>query len=212
MTTTDAAGRPEKPGRLSSAARPLRHALERSPHDTALRSTLIELYREGGARDQAGRYAVATPDADPRDVTAYLRWAIAQGADEKRVREFSLLDDDATLPDGFAADLSSGNVRMTPAERWADRGETAMFIGLASLLVALVATFAAVTFWASVAPFVAHLSSRLTALAWGVSFAAFAVASWLDRNRRAAAVKGAASVAFVLIGVTGLISLATSGP
>lgn len=216
MTTTDAAtgdaDRPDETGRLSTAARPLRRALERSPHDAAVRSALVKLYREGGAPDQAGRYSVAAPDADPREVMAYLRWAIAQGADEKRVRELSLLGDDTALPAGFVADLSARNARRTPAERWEDRGETAMFIGLALLLLTLVSTFAAVTFWLTAAPFVAHLTSRLTALAWGLSFAAFAVANGIDRRRRAAAVKGAASVAFILIGVAGLVSLATSGP
>lgn len=216
MTTTDAAtgdaDRPDGTGRLSTAARPLRRALERSPHDAAVRSALVKLYREGGAPDQAGRYSVAAPDADPREVTAYLRWAIAQDADEKRVRELSLLGDDTALPAGFVADLSARNARRTPAERWEDRGETAMFIGLALLLLTLVSTFAAVTFWLAAAPFVAHLTSRVTALAWGLSFAAFAVANGIDRRRRAAAVKGAASVAFILIGVAGLVSLATSGP
>lgn len=216
MTTTDAAAggadSPESSSRLSSAARPLRRALERSPHDAALRVALVKLYRDGGTPDQAGRYAVATPDADPREVVAYLRWAIAQGADERRVRELSLLDDDTALPADFVADLSAGNARRTPAERWEDTGETAMFLGLALLLITLIATFAAVTFWLAAAPFVAHLTSRLTALVWGISFAAFAVANGIDRRRRAAAVKGGASVAFILIGVAGLVSLATSGP
>ena len=193
------------------AARPLRSALERDPHDADLRTALVVLYRAGGAREQAGRYSVAAPDADPDEVSAYLRWAIAQGADEARVRHLSLLDDSQPLPEGFVADLAAGRVRRTPAEAWETRGGTAMFVFGALIVITLVATFAAVIFWAPAAPFIAHLGSRLFALAWAVAFACFTVADALRRRRWDAAWKGAASVVLFVFGAAGLVSLFTGG-
>ncbi|WP_413355049.1 DUF6584 family protein [Microbacterium sp. 1P06AB] len=196
---------------IRRAARPLRSALERDPHDADLRTALVSLYRASGAREQAGRYSVATPDADPDEVSAYLRWAIAQGADEARVRRLSLLDDSQPLPDGFVADLAAGRVRRTPAEAWDARGGTAMFVFGALIVITLVATFAAVIFWAPAAPFIAHLGSRLFALAWAVAFACFTVADTLRHLRKDAAWKGVVSVVLFVFGAAGLVSLFTGG-
>lgn len=193
------------------AARPLRSALERNPNDANLRTALVVLYRASGAREQAGRYSVAAPDADPDEVSAYLRWAIAQGADEARVRRLSLLDDSQPLPDGFVADLAEGRVRRTPAEAWDARGGTAMFVFGTLIVVTLVATFAVVIFWVPAAPFIAHLGSRLVALAWAVAFACFTVADALRRRRWDTAWKGVASVMLFAFGAAGLMGLFTGG-
>lgn len=193
------------------AARPLRSALERNPHDEDLRTALVSLYRASGVREQAGRYSVATSDADPDEVSAYLRWAIAQGADEARVRRLSLLDDSKPLPEDFVADLAAGRARRTPAETWEAWGGTAMFVFGALIVVTLVATFAVVIFWAPAAPFIAHLGSRLFALAWAVAFACFTVADVLRRRKKDAAWKGVVSVVLFVFGAAGLVSLFTGG-
>ncbi|THE07996.1 hypothetical protein E1I21_04610 [Microbacterium oleivorans] len=196
---------------IRRAARPLRSALERDPKDVDLRAALVPLYRAGGALEQAGRYSVVAPDADPDEVSAYLRWAIAQGADEARVRHLSLLDDSQPLPEDFVADLAAGRVRRTPAEAWDELGGTAMFVFAALIVITLVATFAVVIFWAPAAPFIAHFGSRLFALAWAVAFACFAVADALRHRGKGAAWKGVVSVVLFVFGAAGLVSLFTGG-
>ncbi|WP_060915065.1 DUF6584 family protein [Microbacterium oleivorans] len=193
------------------AARPLRSALERNPNDADLRTALVALYRASGAREQAGRYSVAAPDADPDEVSAYLRWAIAQGTDEARVRRLSLLDDSQRLPEDFVADLAAGRVRRTPAEAWDERGGSAMAVFAALIVITLVVTFAVVIFWTPAAPFIAHLGSRLFALAWAVAFACFSVADALRHRRKDAAWKGVVSVVLFVFGAAGLVSLFTGG-
>lgn len=76
-----------------------RLALDRT--NRALRDELIATYRAQGHGDQAGRFDLLNPDADPRERQQYLNWVVTHCWFKPQVgilRELSLLPAEAELP------------------------------------------------------------------------------------------------------------------
>lgn len=87
----------------------LKHRLRNDPADEEARADIVGVYRSLGHLDQAGRYAIGMEEGVPREeLRAYAGLVRTLGADEKRVRQLSLVPADRELPGEIRKAIEAG--------------------------------------------------------------------------------------------------------
>lgn len=186
-------------GRLGEAGRLLRTRLKEDPLDDSLRRALAALYRTAGHPDQAGRYEIAMPDSIPSERDAYLRFLIATGADEERIRSLSILPPDVAIPGRVLTELEVRRRSVAANSSW----ETVATVGgwcfnLAVVITLVVVYFAAVFGGESVG-FIARLGGLISVAMLGISFIGPAGIAATER-RRGASIRWGVVASLLLVG------------